>query len=124
YRWLANDPREVYAVLAARGALATAANVALTFVLYPLAYGRCLKHAIESEGRRTSRLSRLWASAANGALAPMLRTPLERGLAAYMLATLSRSHSHRFLIGSYAGLGLLFAMPLASRLLQPPVNAS
>lgn len=124
YRWLANDPREVFAVLASRGALAALANVAITLVLYPTAYGRCLRHAVASEGRRTSSLSRFWARGANAVLAPMLRTPLERGLAAYMLATLSRSYTHRFLIGSYAGLGLLFALPLSSRLFQPPSNES
>jgi hypothetical protein len=124
YRWLANDPREVFAVLAARGAVAALANVVLTLVLYPFAYARCLRHAVQSEGRRTGGLSRFWARAANALLAPMLRTPLERGLAAYMLATLSRSHTHRFLIGSYTGLGLLFALPLAGRLLLPPTNES
>ena len=120
YRWLANDPREVFAVLASRGTLAVLANVALTLALYPLAYGRCLKHAVQSEGRRTGSLSRFWARSANAVLAPMLRSPLERGLAAYMLATLFRSHTHRFLIGSYAGLGLLFALPLAGRLWLAP----
>jgi hypothetical protein len=124
YRWLANDQREVFSVLASRGAIAALANVGLTLLLYPAAYGRCLRYAVESEGRRTGRLSRFWARAANAVLAPMLRTPLERGLAAYMLATLSRSHTHRFLIGCYAGLGLLFALPLAGRLFQPPSNES
>jgi hypothetical protein len=124
YRWLANDPREVFAFLAARGALAALANVVLALVLYPVAYGRCQRHAVASEGRRTGSLSRFWARGANAVLAPTLRTPLERGLAAYMLATLSRSPTHRFLIGSYTGLGLLFALPIAGRLLQPPSNDS
>ena len=122
YRWLANDPRDAFAMLASRGAIAVAVNVGIALALYPFAYGRCLAHAVHSEGRRTGRLSRFWARAANGLLAPMLRTPLERGLAAYMLATLSRSHTHRFLIGGYAGLGLLFALPLAARLGQPPTS--
>jgi hypothetical protein len=124
YRWLANDPRDVFAVLAGRGALAVLVNVALTLALYPFAYRRCLEHAAQGEGRRTGRVSRFWARAANAALSPMLRTPLERGLAAYMLATLSRSLTHRFLIGSYTGLGLIFALPLAGRLLQTPTSDS
>ena len=37
-----------------------------------------------------------------------------------MLATLTRSHSHRFLLGIYLGLALLIALPIADRLVQPP----
>lgn len=33
--------------------------------------------------------------------------PLERGLAAFIVATVTRSHAHRFLIGSYLGVGVL-----------------
>jgi hypothetical protein len=78
---------------------------------------RCLRKAIAGEGRRGAWWSgagtRLWLAS----LAPVLRTPLERGLAAFITATLTRSHAHRFLIGSYAGVALLCALPLAGRLL-------
>jgi hypothetical protein len=49
-------------------------------------------------------------------LRPLLPTPLERGLAAFIAATLTRSHAHRFLVGSYVGVGVLCALPLAGRL--------
>ena len=39
-----------------------------------------------------------------------------------MLATLGRSHTHRFLIGLYAGLALLLSLPLAGPLLQLPIT--
>ncbi len=45
--------------------------------------------------------------------------PLERGLAAFIVATVTRSHAHRFLIGSYLGVGVLCALPLAGRLIAP-----
>jgi hypothetical protein len=37
YRWMAGDPREVFALLASRAALASAAAVAIALVAYPLA---------------------------------------------------------------------------------------
>ena len=49
----------------------------------------------------------------------VLRPPLERGLAAFIGATVTRSHAHRFLIGSYLGVGVLCALPLAGRLIAP-----
>jgi uncharacterized membrane protein len=57
-------------------------------------------------------------------LRPLLRLPLQRGLAAFMLATLGRSHTHRFIIGSYAAIAFLLALPIAGRLLQLPTTPS
>ncbi len=124
YRWLMGDHRPVFAVLAGRGVLAAAGMFAVSVVLYPLGYGRCLRNVIDSEGRRTGRLSRVWTGLAARLLRPVLRTPLQRGLAAYMLATLSRSQTHRFIIGSYAGIALLLAFPLSSRLLHVPATGT
>lgn len=123
YRWIAGDRREIFAVLATRGLAAAGVAVLGAFVVYPLAYERCLRNAIVAEGQPARSWSgvglRLWL----GALRPLLRTPLERGLAAYIAATLTRSYAHRFLIGSYIGVGLLSALPLAGRLLGPATTA-
>lgn len=124
YRWLMGDDRPVFAALAGRGVLAAAGMFAASVVLYPLGYGRCLRNVIDSEGRRTGKLSRVWTGLAARLLRPVLRTPLQRGLAAYMLATLGRSQTHRFIIGSYAGIALLLAFPLSSRLLHVPTTAT
>lgn len=122
YRWVSGDSREVFQVLAGRGATAGLVIIGLTLLMYPLAYDRCLRNVIASEGRTTGALSRVWSALAAALLRPFLPSPLQRGLAAYMLATLARSHTHRFLIGSYAGIALLLSLPLAGRLLQLPVT--
>jgi hypothetical protein len=122
YRWIAGDARPVFAMLAARGALAGIGMVLLTLVMYPLAYERCLRNVIAAEGRRTSAMSRGWATLAARLLRPLLPLPLERGIAAFMLATLARSHTHRFLIGLYAGLAFLLSLPLADRLMHLPTT--
>ncbi|HEX8030884.1 MAG TPA: hypothetical protein VF491_20570, partial [Vicinamibacterales bacterium] len=122
YRWVAGDARPVFAMLAARGALAGLGVIALTLVMYPLAYERCLRNVIAAEGRRTTAMSRGWASLAARLLRPLLPLPLQRGLAAFMLATLGRSHTHRFLIGLYAGLAFLLSLPLADRVLHLPTT--
>jgi hypothetical protein len=119
YRWIAGDEREVFALLAATATLAAALVVSIAVVAYPIAYGRCLQHLVAGEGRRASWwsgvLPRVWL----GSLRPWLRTPLERGLAAFITATLTRSHAHRVLIGSYLGMAALCALPLVGRLLGP-----
>jgi uncharacterized membrane protein len=90
--------------------------------MYPLAYERCLRNVIASEGRRTTAMSRGWATLAARLLRPVLRAPLQRGLGAFMLATLGRSHTHRFIIGLYAGLAFLLSLPLANRILHIPAT--
>lgn len=118
YRWLAGDSREAFAALAARGALAVGGVVALVLVVYPLAYRRCLTNAIAGHGSRTRWTDvalRWWLRV----LGPWLRTPLERHLAGFLAATLTRSHAHRFLVASYVGVAIVFALPLAGRLLGP-----
>jgi hypothetical protein len=123
YRWVAGDDRAIFAALAARGAMAGVGIIVLALVLYPLAYGRCLRNVIASEGRTMGATSRGWATIAAKLMRPLLPTPLQRGLAAYMLATLGRSHTHRFLLGMYAGIALLLALPIAIRLFQVPTTA-
>lgn len=123
YRWVGGDERAVFATLAARGAIAGIGIIGLALVMYPRAYGRCLRKIIDSEGRAMGATSRGWATLAAKLLRPWLPTPLQRGLAAYMLATLGRSHTHRFLIGTYAGIALLLALPMAGRLLLEPTTA-
>ena len=122
YRWIAGDPRPVFAMLAARGAVAGLGITLLTLIVYPLAYERCLRNVIASEGRRTTAMSRGWATLAARLLRPVLRRPLQRGLAAFMIATLGRSHTHRFIIGLYAGLALLLSLPLADRIAHIPAS--
>ena len=124
YRWVAGDERPVFALLAVRGVIAGFGMTTLTLILYPLAYERCLRNVIASEGRRTTTMSRGWATLAARLLRPLLRLPLQRGLAAFMLATLGRSHTHRFIIGSYAGIAFLLALPIAGRLFQVPASAA
>ena len=124
YRWVAGDERPIFALLAVRGVIAGFGMTMLTLILYPLAYERCLRNVIASEGRRTTAMSRGWATFAARLLRPLLRLPLQRGLAAFMLATLGRSHTHRFIIGSYAAIAFLLALPIAGRLLQVPTTAS
>ena len=122
YRWIAGEEREIFATLAARGALSGIGIIVLALVMYPLAYERCLKNVIASEGRTTGALQRGWATFAAKLLRPLLRSPLQRGLAAFMLATLGRSHTHRFLVGMYAGIAFLLALPIAGRLFLEPIT--
>jgi hypothetical protein len=119
YRWVAGDPREVFAVLALRAAVATGLAGTVALVAYPLAYERCLRKAVTGGTYRAAwwsgAVTRVWLRSAT----PFLETPLERGLAAFITATLTRSHAHRFLIGSYAGVAVLCALPLVGRLAEP-----
>jgi hypothetical protein len=124
YRWVSGEDRDVFAQLAARGALAGVAIIGLALVMYPLAYDRCQKKVIDSEGRTTGAMQRGWAALAARLLRPLLRSPLERGLAAFMLATLGRSQTHRFLIGMYGGIAFLLALPIAGRLLLEPTTGT
>ena len=123
YRWIGGDSREVFVVLAMRGLLFGAAIIASALVLYPLAYERCLRNVIASEGRTTGAVQRGWATLAARLLRPVLRAPLQRSLAAFMLATLGRSHTHRFVIGTYAAIAFLTALPVAGRFLQVQATA-
>lgn len=124
YRYIAGDPRVIFTALAARAVVAAAVVVGVSIVVYPLAQQRCLAHAIAAEGRRaswrTGLLPRLWLRT----LAPFLGTPVERGLAAFLVAVITRSHPHRVVVGSYLGLAVLFALPLAGRLLQSADTAA
>ena len=122
YRWVAGDPRPVFGMLAIRGALAGVGIVLFTLILYPLAYERCLRNVIAAEGKRTTVMSRGWSSLAARALRPLLPWPLQRGIAAFMLATLGRSQTHRFILGLYAGLAFMLSLPLMDRLSQLPTT--
>jgi hypothetical protein len=72
-------------------ALIATPGVMFSFVM-SLHYARCLRSVIAHEGRRTTKMSRAWARLAAMLLRPLLRSPLQRGLAAFMLATLGRGH--------------------------------
>jgi hypothetical protein len=124
YRWVAGDERAVMAMLASKALLATALAVTVALAAYPIAYGRCMQNAMAGEGRRATWWSgvftRLWLRS----LRPWLRTPLERGLAAFITATLTRSHAHRVLIGGYLGVAVMCALPLAARLLESTDTAA
>ena len=122
YRWVYGDGREIFTLLALRGFAAGIAIIGSALILYPLAYERCLRNVITSEGRTTGAVQRGWAALAARVLRPLLRGPLQRGLAAFMLATLGRSHAHRFLIGIYAGVAFLMALPIAGRLFELPTT--
>ena len=122
YRWVYGDGREIFTVLAWRGFAAGIAIIGSALILYPLAYERCLRNVITSEGRSTGAVQRGWATLAARVLRPLLRGPLQRGLAAFMLATLGRSQAHRFLIGIYAGIAFLMALPIAGRLFEMPTT--
>jgi hypothetical protein len=117
YRWVAGDERPIFSLLAARAAWSTVRAVGGALAAYPLAYERCLRNAIVSAGRAdgswTGSALRWWL----GALRLVLRSPLERELARFIVASLTRSHAHRFVIGSYLCVGLLCALPLAGHLL-------
>lgn len=122
YRWVAGDTRPVFEMLAQRGIIAGIGMAAVTLIIYPLAYERCLRNVIASEGRRTTAMSRGWATLAARLLRPVLPTPLQRGLAAFMIATLGRSHTHRFLFGLYAGVAFVLSLPLAGRIAELPTT--
>jgi hypothetical protein len=122
YRWVAGDARPVFGMLAIRGALAGIGIVVFTLILYPLAYERCLRNVIAAEGKRTTAMSRGWASLAARSLRPLLPWPLQRGIAAFMLATLGRSQTHRFILGLYSGLAFMLSLPLMDRLSQLPTT--
>lgn len=123
YRWVAGDERPIFALLAMRGVLAGSGMILLTLIMYPLAYERCLRNVIASEGRRTTVMSRGWATLAARLLRPLLPAPLQRGLAAFMMATIGRSHSHRFLLGLYGGLAFLLSLALVRRFAEWPTTA-
>jgi hypothetical protein len=120
YRWIGGDERAIFAALAMRGAAAGFSVIAFALIIYPRAYERCLRNVITMDGRSTSVMSRQWSAAINAVLRPLLRSPMQRSLASFMLATLTRSHTHRFLLGIYLGVALLIALPIADRLVQPP----
>ncbi|MEY4095588.1 MAG: hypothetical protein RLZZ53_2787 [Acidobacteriota bacterium] len=120
YRSIGGDGREVFDVLAIRGAIASLSIIAFTIAIYPLAYDRCIRNIIAAEGRHTSAMSRGWATLAARALRPLLPAPLQRGLAAFMIATVGRSHAHRYILGLYAGLAVLQTMAVMSRLAGAP----
>jgi hypothetical protein len=120
YRYVAGDSRQIFAELGQRALYASAINAAILVVLYPLAYGRCLRNVITAEGRRTSATSRAWATAAAWLLRPFLRSPLERGLGAFMIATIGRGHLHRFLLGLYGTIGFVLSLPFVGQLMQRP----
>jgi hypothetical protein len=119
YRWIAGEERVMFGVLAARGTAAALGAVAIALLAYPLAFQRCLLNAVAGEGRRTpwwsTSLTRIWL----GCLRPWLPAPLDRGLAAFITATLTRHAAHRLLIGGYVGAGVLLALPLVPRLAGP-----
>jgi hypothetical protein len=116
YRWISGDHREIFGLLAVRALAASMLATTMTLIMYPLAYQRCLRQSLDGGRRRpawwSGAGSRLWLRA----LTPLLRTPLERGLAAFIVSTLTRSHAHRFVIGGSAGVGLLMALPLLGHL--------
>jgi hypothetical protein len=119
YRAIGGDDRPIFAMLAERALMATAINLALVLVFYPIAYSRAMHHAIAAEGRRTTAASRAWATLASGLLRPFLRHPLQRGVAAFMIATLGRGQTHRFIVGIYAGIGFLISLSLIDQLFGP-----
>ena len=120
YRWIGGDERDIFATLAARGAAAGFIVIGFAVTMYPRAYERCLRNVITMDGRTAGALSRHWSTVINALLRPLLRKPQQRSLASFMLATLARSQSHRFLLGIYLGVALLIALPIADRLVQPP----
>jgi hypothetical protein len=120
YRWIGGDERAIFGALGARGAIASLAVIGVALTMYPLAYERCLRNVITMDGRTTGAISRRWTALVHALLRPLLRTPLQRSLATFMLATLTRSHTHRFLLGIYLGIALLIALPIADRLTLPP----
>jgi hypothetical protein len=124
YRLVAGDQREIISALAQRGVVATAVAAGIAVLTYPSAYGRCLAQAVAAEGQRAAWWSGMFARFWSAAMRPALRTPLERGVAAFVIANITRSHTHRFLIGSYVGLGVLFTLPLGPRLLASSESAT
>jgi hypothetical protein len=120
YRWISGDDRDVYVVLALRGAIASGLALAVAILAYPIVYQRSMRTAIEGREHRATGWSRALTHLWLYSLAPLLRTPVDRGLAAFIIATLTRSHAHRFLIGSYACVAVVCALPLLPRLMDPP----
>jgi hypothetical protein len=116
YRSVGADGRPVFDALAVRGAVASLSVIALTIALYPFAYERCIRNIIAAEGRHTTVMSRGWATFMAKALRPFLPSPLQRGLAAFMIATLGRSHTHRYMIGMYGGIAILQTMAVFAHL--------
>jgi hypothetical protein len=115
YRWISGDERALFTTLAERGLVAGVGSIVCALILYPLAYGRCLRNVIASEGLVTGGLQRGWATLAARLMRPLLRTPPQRSLGAFMMATLGRSHTHRFIIGMYGGIAFLTALPVVGR---------
>lgn len=115
YRWIAGHSEPVYGTLAVRAAVATVATVGVTLSLHPAAYARCQLNAMLGRAAPTGQWSPGWLSRA--LLHLVARSPLERGLTQFVVSSIVRSHGHRFLIGGYAAIGLMFALPVVGRLI-------
>ena len=96
----------LFAWLARRAALGTAAVTAISAGSFVLAYGRQMRRAVERYGiaRRSERRGRLFDRAAGTAAAD----PGEHGLLTFIARTMGRSRQHRALIAMYAGLGMAY----------------
>jgi hypothetical protein len=124
YRWLAGDARPAFAALAERAAWAVFFAVAGAAGLFPLAVHRALSQAFTDVGRNDGVVRPRSFHAARAVARGLLAPPFARGLTAFVCATLMRSHTHRFIIGSYVSVGALFALPQFRRLLESPDSAA
>jgi hypothetical protein len=123
YRWLSGDTTDLFAMLAARGVAASAVAVAVALVVWPVAQRRARGLALAGDGPQPG----AWIGAGGWwmrAFDPWLRRPLERALARFILATLGRSASHRLVVGGYAGIGIVCAIPWVDTLAGPAATAA
>jgi hypothetical protein len=102
-QWLSASPRAVPAHLAVTAVLATAAAVLGAAVLLAASYRRLVRLALESEGREPGRRHAA-TSLSDRAIRILVRDPVARAAAAFVIRTVTRSRTHQTLLASYAGL--------------------
>ena len=110
--------------LARRALVAGAVAVVVTIVVYPLAFRRVARAAVEMGPAASTRSSRIaaWLERA------LSRRPVVRGATQFLLATLLRVERHRFVLALSAGVAATFVLPavvaslrVAETVTTPPV---
>jgi hypothetical protein len=122
YEWSLGTSDPLLRHLAATAGGATAMAVGLTAATYPMAYRRLMRAAVEdvSEGDRPSRFAVL----ARGLVRVLARRPVTRASIQFLLATVSRAETHRFVLALCAGTIAAFVLPACLSLVSAPLPSA
>ena len=105
FQTLDGSENPAFRVLAVRALTAVAASAGFAAAIYMLAWSRQMRRIVEQSGIVSTRAKR-GGSFTSAAARLLSRTPLERGIFAFIGQTLARSRPHRLLLAIYLGLGL------------------